>query len=104
MAFLAADLHLCRGHMGGDHFDNIRCLILHLAFRKYRCIVFCRIYNDAAPGGDCFQTILPCLAGGTVSLRNGNAVLIQDIMQWFFEDRIVRHLLFAFDKKRPGEI
>ena len=81
-----------------------RCLILHLAFGKYRCIILCRIANDAAPGGDCFQTILPCLAGRTVSLRNSNSVLIQDIMQWFPEDRIVRYLLFAFDKKRPGEI
>ena len=104
MAFLAADLHLCRGHMRGNHFNNIRCFILHLAFGKYRCIILCRIDNYAAPGGDCFQTILPCLAGGTVSLRNSNAVLIQDIMQWFPEDRIVRYLLFAFDKKRPGEI
>ena len=104
MAFLAADLHLCRRHMGGNYFNNIRCLILHLAFGKYRCIVFRRIYNNAAPGGNCFQTILPCLAGGTVPLRNGNAVLIQDIMQRLPEDRIVRHLLFAFNKKRPGEI
>lgn len=68
MAFLAADLHLCRGHMGGDHFNNIRCLILHLTFGENRCVVLRRIYNNAASGGDCLQTILPRLAGRTVSL------------------------------------
>ena len=68
MAFLAADLHLCRGHMGGDHFNNICRFILHLTFGENRCVILRRIYNDAASGGYCLQTILPRLAGRTVSL------------------------------------
>lgn len=37
---LAADLHFCGRHMGGNHFNNVRCLILHLTFRKNCCIIF----------------------------------------------------------------
>ena len=101
---LAADLHFCGRHMGGNHFNNIRCLILHLTFRKNCCIIFRRIHNDAASGGYRFQAILPLLTGGAVPLGDGNAVLIQHIMQRFLEDRIVYCLLFALDIEGPWEI
>ena len=90
--------------MGGNHFNNIRCLILHLAFGEDRCVVLRCIYNDAASGRDCLQTILPGLTGRTVALRDRDTVLIQDIVQRLLEDRTIHCLLSAFDKKCPREI